>query len=87
MALVCVLNGWFTAGGLFLTVAGAAGVGVFWERWSRLTGYEVELRALAHPVAPTSGEVALVATHGVMLLAGVALLLWHEWGRSRREGV
>ena len=45
LALVAVLNRCLTLGGLLLTVAGAAGLGVFWERWSLRTGYEVEVRA------------------------------------------
>jgi hypothetical protein len=83
LALVCLLNRWLTIGGLLLTVAGAAGLGVFWERWSRLTGYEVQLRALWHPVRPTAGQDWLFATHTGMLLIGLALLAWLA---RRREG-
>lgn len=83
LALVAVLNRWFTLGGVLLTVAGAAGLGVFWERWSRLAGYEVQVRALWHPVRPTQAQYWLFASHGVMLLAGVLLLARVA---RRREG-
>jgi hypothetical protein len=82
LALIAVLNGWHTLGGLLLTVAGAAGLGVFWERWSRLTGYEVQVRALWHPVRPTGGEAWLFATHVTMLALGASLLLWASWRRT-----
>lgn len=60
-----------TVSGLLLTVAGAGGVGVFWERWSRLTGDDVHVTALLHPVAPTFGEAALLVTHTALLAAGI----------------
>ena len=82
-AFVALLNRWLTLGGLLLTVAGAAGVGVFWERWSRLTGYDVEVRAIWHPVPPTFAQAWLLGTHAAMLLGGVALLAWIAWRRDR----
>ena len=82
-ALIAAMNRWLTLAGLLLTVAGAAGVGVFWERWSRLAGYEVQVRALWHPVRPTSGQDWLLATHMGMLVIGLALLAWLA---QRREG-
>lgn len=82
-AFVALLNRRITTGALFLTVAGAAGLGVFWDRWSRLTGYEVQIRALWNPVTPTESQVWLFVTHLTMLMAGLALLCWLA---ARHEG-
>ncbi|MGH7623001.1 MAG: hypothetical protein ACREMU_11725 [Gemmatimonadaceae bacterium] len=83
LALVALLNRWLTLAGILLTVTGAAGFGVFWERWSRLTGHEVQIQALWDPVRPTDGQIWLFATHMTMLVMGLALL---SWLAARREG-
>ncbi len=81
-ALVALMNKWFTAAGITLTVAGAAGVGIFWERWSSLAGDDVHVAALVNPVAPTRGQIELLATHLPMLLAGAGILAAVAWRRA-----
>ena len=78
-ALVALFNRWFTLSGLLFTVAGAAGLGVFWERWSRLTGYDVQIQALWHPVAPTHNQTELLIVHALMLACGIGLLAALAW--------
>jgi len=85
-ALVAVMNRWLTLAGLLLTVAGAAGVGIFWERWSRLAGDNVRLAALLDPVRPTPGQLELLATHLPLLAVGVVILSAVAWRNRRAEG-
>ena len=84
LAFVVLFNRWFTLSGLLFTVAGAAGIGVFWERWSRLTGYDVQVQALWHPVPPTHDQTELLIVHTLMLLCGIALSTALAW-RHREE--
>ena len=81
-ALVALANGWLTAAGVLLTVAGSAGVGIFWERWSLLAGDDVHVTALWTPVMPTRGQIELLGTHLPMLVIGVAILAALAWRRS-----
>jgi hypothetical protein len=74
-ALVAILNRWLTAGGLLLTIAGAGGIGIFWERWSQLAGDNVHITAFLTPVAPTEAQFRLLITHLAMLVAGVILIV------------
>ncbi len=48
------------ASALFI-IDGAAGVGVFWERWSRETDHHMEVTAAFSGVAPSADQWALLA--------------------------
>ena len=69
-----MLNGrWTIASTLFL-IAGSAGLGIFWDRWSRETGEHVQVWALFAGQAPSGEQMALLATHLPMLALGIAIL-------------
>lgn len=57
-----------------LVVAGAGGCGGAWDRWSARTGEHVHLTAFFSPVAPSAGELTMLATHVPMLVTGLVLL-------------
>ncbi len=81
-ALVALMYRRFTLSGLLLTIAGAAGIGIFWERWSRLAGDDVHVTALFNPVMPTTAQWELLATHVPFLVCGVALIFMTARNRS-----
>jgi hypothetical protein len=83
-ALVALMNARPLPAAMLLTIAGAGGLGVFWERWSQRTGDDVHVAALLHPVAPTAAQWALLTSHGALLLAGVAVVTWTA--RRGKEG-
>lgn len=80
-ALVALLNARPLPAAMLLTIAGAGGLGVFWERWSQRAGDDVHLAALLHPVAPTAAQWALLTSHGAILVLGIAVVAW----TARRE--
>ena len=85
IALVALMNAWYTVAGLLLTVAAAGGLGVFWERWSRLSGSDVHISAFLSPAEPTTGQWQLLTTHAPMLVIGATLLMWVAWRNSHRK--
>jgi hypothetical protein len=54
---------------------GFGAAAIVWDEWSRRAGHHMELTALLHPVALSSREAFLLATHGPLFLIGVGLLL------------
>ncbi len=83
-AVLALLYRCFTAAGLLLTTAGAGGVGIFWERWSRLAGDNVHVTALVSPAWPTTAQWELLGTHLPLLVCGVIII--SALARKRREG-
>lgn len=74
LATVALLRGRYTIGATILIIAGAGGVAIFWDRWSREAGPHVQVQALLSPVMPTFEQFALLATHLPMLVAGLIIL-------------
>ncbi|HYM15542.1 MAG TPA: hypothetical protein VEZ14_08275 [Dehalococcoidia bacterium] len=64
-----------TTAAILLTISGAGGVGIFWERWSKLTGHDARVTALVSGVRPTNAQLWLFATHFPLLVLGVASLV------------
>lgn len=86
VAVVALTNAWYTVAGLLLTIAGAGGLGVFWERWSRMAGDDVHISAFLSPAQPTTGQWQLLTTHAPMLAIGATLLMWVAWRNSHPKG-
>ncbi|MBF6599335.1 MAG: hypothetical protein IVW36_02355 [Dehalococcoidia bacterium] len=67
-------------------MSGSAGIGIFWERWSRLAGDDVHITALFNPVRPTTAQFELLATHLPPLLIGIGILSVMAWRRANEGG-
>lgn len=63
-----------TAAAALFMIDGAAGVGVFWERWSRETPHHMKVMAIFDGVTPSNAEWALLSTHLPVLLLGLIIL-------------
>jgi hypothetical protein len=64
----------FAPAAVLFIIDGAAGVGIFWDRWSREAGHHVQISTLFAGVAPGGDDLALLATHLPLLLVGLAIL-------------
>jgi hypothetical protein len=67
-------------------IDGAAGVGVFWERWSSGTDDHMQLQAVFSGVPPTMDEWGILVTHLPILLLGLTVLSFATWRSGRYHG-
>ncbi len=84
-----MLRRYYAAAVGFLAL-GAGALAIVWDSWSARAGHHMELTALVEPVALSSRETFLLATHLPLLLAGLALLALRRSasagrGRPRRS--
>jgi hypothetical protein len=64
----------YTVGATLLIIAGAGGVGIFWDRWSRDAGPHVQVQALFSSDAPSGEQLILLGTHFPLLVLGLVIL-------------
>ncbi|MEX0800962.1 MAG: hypothetical protein WD379_07095 [Dehalococcoidia bacterium] len=82
---LCLLSRQFTGAGLLLLISGAAGTGIFWDRWSERAGDQVHVTALFAGHPPSPDETAMLATHLPLLILGGSLVVAVAW-RNYRQG-
>jgi hypothetical protein len=66
---------WGLSGTLF-TIAGSAGVAIAWDRWSQRAGDQVHFGALFSGTPLKGSEIAMITSHGPLLIIGLALLTY-----------
>lgn len=62
LGTLALLNKRWTIASTLLIIAGSAGIGIFWDRWSRDTGHHVQIQTLFTGSAPSPEQLALLAT-------------------------
>jgi len=70
---------------VLLIVAGAAGTGIVWDRWSERAGDQVHFGAFLDPTTPKSDEIAMISTHLPLLVLGLALLTYSVMRKRQEE--
>lgn len=81
-AILALLYRRLMSAAILFTIEGAGGVGIFWERWSRLAGHQARITTLISGVRPTDAQLWLLSTHLPVLLIGVGLLIVIGRGQS-----
>lgn len=65
---------YITLGAILYLITGSAGVGIFWDRWSERVGHQDQIFSLLQGPAPSGHEFILLASHGPLLIVGLAFL-------------
>jgi hypothetical protein len=87
LAMLALLSRRLTPAALLLIIDGAAGTGIFWDRWSRATGHQVQLSALFSGALSRTSDLDLLVTHLPLLIIGLAIIATVSWRNAKRHGL
>ncbi len=75
----------FFPASVLMIADGAAGMGIFWDRWSERSGHQTQVAAIISPAPLSSHDLQLLATHLPLLLLGLVILAC-IWQSNRTKG-
>jgi hypothetical protein len=74
LGTLALLYRWFVVAAALFIVDGAAGVGVFWERWSSQTDAHMKVTAVLSGAPPSADQWGILLTHLPVLFGGLVVL-------------